>query len=84
MTSVSTISHIRKPLLTDHPEEFDPVELLRIMQREGWTVEQFATVFGCEPDTAYKWRYNRKCCRLARIRAATLKKQWDSVISFQN
>lgn len=77
MTSVSTISRISAPLLTDHPEEFDPIELLWIMQREGWTTEQFATVFGCTIHNVYKWSQTRKCGRLARIRAATLKKQWE-------
>lgn len=76
MSSLSIISRISAPLLTDHPEEFDPVELLWIMRCEGWTAEQFATVFGCELDTVYKWSYTRKYSRLARIRAATLKKQW--------
>ena len=79
MTNISTIARPRilAPLLVDHPEEFDPVELLWIMQREeGWTAEQFATVFGCSLHNVYKWSQTRKCGRLARIRAATLKKQW--------
>ena len=76
MSSISTIARISTPLLTDHPEEFDPVELLWIMQREGWTTEQFSTVFGCSLHNVYKWSQTRRCGRLARIRAATLKKQW--------
>ena len=76
MSSISRIARISTPLLTDHPEEFDPVKLLWLLQAQGWTPQQFSTVFGCELDTVYKWSYTRKCSRLARIRAATLKKQW--------
>lgn len=72
-----TRARIPAPLLLDHPSEFDPVELLWIMQREGWTAEQFATVFGCSLHNVYKWSQTRRCGRLARIRAATLKKQWE-------
>ena len=79
MTNISTIARARipAPSLVDHPEEFDPVELLWMLQREeGWTYEQFATVFGCSVYNVQKWSSTRKCGRLARIRAATLKKQW--------
>lgn len=77
MTNISTIARARipAPSLVDHPEEFDPIELFRLAQAQGWTAEQFATVFGCEPDTVYKWKHRGKFCRLARIRAATVKKE---------
>lgn len=73
--SHSTV-HIAAPLLTDHPEEFDPVELLWMMQRCGWTTTQFAIAFGCSLHCVYKWSITRKPSRLARIRAADLKRQW--------
>jgi len=77
MNSLSTIARARipAPSLTDYPEEFDPIELFRLARAQGWTAEQFATVFGCEPDTVYKWKHRGKFCRLARIRAATVKKE---------
>ena len=60
------------------PEEFDPVELLfKAQSRFGWGVEEFAISFGWEADTIKKWTYKQKFSRQARIRAATLKREWE-------
>ncbi|MEG4010364.1 hypothetical protein QUA41_30685 [Microcoleus sp. Pol11C1] len=79
MTNISTI--VRPvaifPGLTEFPDEFDPIELLWLVQRKyEITAEQFAHAFGVEPDTVYHWSSTHKCSRLARIRAATLKRDW--------
>ncbi|MEZ2241760.1 hypothetical protein [Microcoleus sp.] len=59
------------------PEEFSPVDLLWLAQGKfGWTVYNFADVFGWRYETIYKWTYGQKPSRQARIRAATLKKMW--------
>ncbi|MEZ2278069.1 MAG: hypothetical protein ACBR12_14280 [Microcoleus sp.] len=59
------------------PEEFSPVDLLWLAQGKfGWTVLDFAEVFGWRHETVYKWTYGQKVSRQARIRAATLKKMW--------
>jgi DNA-binding transcriptional regulator YiaG len=62
----------------EEPEEFDPIKLLEMaMKKFRLKVYEFAIVFGLEQDTIYKWRSGKdKPGRLARIRAATLKKEW--------
>lgn len=79
---MTNISEFRRDTLVvsappiQEPEEFDPIELLRLFQYYyNFSTEQFATCFGCEVDTIYKWAQKRKCCKLARIRAADLKRE---------
>jgi DNA-binding transcriptional regulator YiaG len=61
------------------PEEFDPIELLEMaMKKFRLKIWQFAMIFGLDQDTIYKWRSGKdKPGRLARIRAATLLKEWN-------
>ena len=62
----------------EEPEEYDPVELFRrAVDEYKWTDEEFATNFGWEVTTIRKWLYGQKVGRSARIRAATLKREWN-------
>jgi hypothetical protein len=68
-------SGVLPPTLKD-PDEFDPIELLRLCQYNfDVSTQQFARWFGCELDTVYKWAQGKKSCKLAKIRAATLKRE---------
>lgn len=59
------------------PEEFDPVNLLWLaVGKFKWSDEQFAINFGWEVATIRKWTCGQKAGRSARIRAATLKREW--------
>lgn len=71
------LSPVIAPQLKE-PEEFDPIELLEIVRKKfRINIWQFAIIFGLEEDTIYKWNSGKKKPgRLARIRAATLKKEW--------
>jgi len=60
------------------PEEYDPVDLLGLaVGKFKWSDEEFATNFGWEVTTIRKWTYGQKVGRSARIRAATLKREWN-------
>lgn len=64
------------PLLLKEPEEFCPIELLRLVQfHYNASTDEFARWFGCEVDTVYKWAQRKNSSRLAKIRAATLKRE---------
>jgi hypothetical protein len=59
------------------PEEYDPVDLLWLaVGKFGWSDEEFATNFGWQLGTIRKWTCGQKAGRSARIRAATLKREW--------
>ncbi len=65
------------------PEEFDPIELLfKAQNRYNWSLEKFAICFGWEVSTIQKWKEKQKFSRQARIRAATLKRDWERDYGF--
>ncbi|MEG5173240.1 hypothetical protein [Microcoleus sp. B3-D7] len=84
MTNIS--GNLHKEGLTPpvvEPEEFDPVELLfKAQNRFNWSLEQFAISFGWEVSTIQKWKERQKFSRQARIRAATLKREWERDYGF--
>lgn len=82
MTNISSkVAHdplrVSPPQLNE-PEEFDPMELYKLVKnRFDWKLWQFAIAFGCETTTIYAWSSGRSLpSRQARIIAALLKKLW--------
>ena len=74
--------------ITQNTDSFTPaVKELRRVRSSGstlvavgkfkWSDEQFATNFGWEVTTIRKWTCGQKAGRSARIRAATLKREWE-------
>lgn len=77
---MNNITHIPDTCIppVEEPEEYSPVELFWQTRAEfGYSEENFACVFGCEASTLKKWIYGQKIGRQARIRAATLKREWN-------
>lgn len=76
MTNITHNSEAYIPPV-EEPEEYSPVDLFwEALQTFNWTDEQFAKNFGWEVSTIWKWVYGQKAGRSARIRAATLKREW--------
>ena len=69
----------RTTLEIAEPEEFCPIALLELaIDKFSVKCHEFATVFGTEAQTISTWRGNRRIpTRQCRIRAATLKKEWE-------
>ena len=76
MNNITQNSDLQIPPV-EEPQEFDPVALLWLTAGKfGWTDEQFSINFGWELSTIRKWTCGQKCSRQARIRAASLKREW--------
>jgi len=77
MTNITHTSDAYIPPV-EEPEEYNPVELYReAVIKYKWSDEDFAKNFGWEVATIRKWTYGQKVGRPARIRAATLKREWN-------
>ena len=76
MNNITQNSNLQIPPV-EEPQEFDPVALLWLAAGKfGYSDAEFALVFGCELSTLRKWTCGQKVGRQARIRAATLKRDW--------
>lgn len=76
MTNITQNRGVVVPAV-EQPEEYDPVELFWLaVGTFNWKDEQFAINFGWEVATIRKWTCGQKAGRSARIRAATLKREW--------
>ena len=76
MNNIAQNSDLQIPPV-EEPQEFDPVALLWLaIGKFKWSDEEFATSFGWELSTIRKWTTGQRAGRSARIRAATLKREW--------
>lgn len=77
MSNITQNSDLEIPPV-EEPEEYNPVDLLwQAAGKFGYSDADFARVFGCELSTLRKWTCGQKIGRQARIRAATLKREWN-------
>ena len=77
MTNITQNASVEIPPV-EEPEEFSTVELLWLaVGKFGYADEDFATKFGCELSTLRKWLCGQKVGKFSRIRAATLKREWE-------
>ena len=66
-------------IIIEHPQEFNPVELIRLVQAQtSLTYREIAIAFSCEPNTIAKWMCGaKKPSKAYRIWAGELKKKWN-------